>query len=264
MKSIYSNKSAEELNIKYQSLVKKISTEDLRGMLSILLCDPEIASTNLFTGKLEIEKLDDKEREYHFNNSAKLQSYDKQKYEELYSMLKNDFRILEKEEVPNPFWEEAPDILKSSIKETTHTCPKSSLLTALIKSTLNLRDTGKELPDEQTIRLIECFTSDHSENDYSLVINEDYLHPLKVSKNVKIWGMFFDLLQNGYLDRNGETQNLYDYLNFNPNNRIKTNTKYPLQKIIQQNDSDYKPLFKVSIQTEKALTQRQNKIKSST
>lgn len=248
----------------YKVLVKKLSNEDLKDMLSILLCDPEITSTSLFVGKLDIEKLSEKDQAYHLNNSVKLQSFEKQKYEELYSKLKSEFHIFEKENVPNPLLEEAPDTLKSSLEERMQTFPKASLLTALIISTLNLRETGKELSDELTIKLVECFTSDRSENDYFIVINEDYLHPLKVNKGIKIWQMFFDLVQDGSLDRNEATQDLYDYLNYNPNNKITTNTKYPRQPIIEQNDSSYEPRFKTGIQTEKALVQKQNKLKGST
>ncbi len=264
MKSLGKKHSGADLEKEYKFQLKSISSRDLIDMLSILLCDPEIISTNLFIGKLDIEKLSEKDRTYHLNNSAKLQSFEKQKYEELYSKLKNDFRIFEKENVLNPLWEEAPDILKSSLEESMHSFPKISLLIDLIKSTLNLRETGKELPDELTIKLVECFTSDRSENDYFIAINGDYLHPLKVNKGIKIWQMFFDLVQNGSLDRNQATQNLYDYLNYNPSNKMTTNTKYPRQVIIEQNGNSYKPLFKTNVQTEKALIQKQNKIKTST
>jgi len=233
-------------------LIKSVSDQDLRDMYSILLCDPKIASANLVLGELEIEKLNEKERAYHLNNSAKLQSFDKSKYEQLYEQLKDNFHIFETVEIPDP------------VLGTSLSYPKASLLIALIKSTLNLRETGKEFSDEQTIKQVELFTSEHSDNDYQIVINGDYLHPLKVSKGIKIWNMFFDLVNNGYLDRNDETQDLYDYLNYNPNNKIITNTHYPRQTIINLESSSFKPNFKSSVQTEKALVQRQNKLKSST
>jgi hypothetical protein len=212
-------------------------------------------------GGLLIEKLDEKDRAYHLNNYAKLQSFEKQKYDDLYLKLKKEFRVFEKENVSNPLWQEAPDTLKPSLEEEAKAFPKASLLSDLIISTLNLRKTGKEFPDEQLIKLIECFTSDHSENEYSIVINEDYINPLKVSRGIKIWSMFFDLVKNGSLDRNEATQDLYNYLNYNPNNKITTNTKYPRQVIIKQSDSSYEPIFKANVQTEKALVQRQNKLK---
>ena len=239
--------NAEKIEKGYKDLIKKISDEHLRDMLSILYSEPELAIYNR-----DFEQLAKEEKDHYQNDRMKMTLFDKQKLGDLRDMLVNDFHIFESVEIPDP------------VLGTSPSYPKASLLSALIKSTINLRENGKELPDEQIIKLVECFTSEHSANDYTIVINEDYLHPIKLSKNIKIWGMFFDLIQNGYLDRNDSTQDLYDYLNYNPNNKITTNTKYPRQVIIEQNDSSYKPLFKTSVQTEKALIQRQNKLKGST
>lgn len=252
MKTSGKERGGEALQKKYATLIKKTSTEDLRDMLSILLCDPEVASVNLFAGQLDIEKLDKKERDYHIKNSAKLQSFDDQRFKDLHSKLDKKFHIFEKEKFSDP------------ALGTIQIFPKVSLLIETIKSTLNLRESGKELPDDQRVTLIECFTSDRSDKDYKIVINGDYKHPLKVRRSIKIWDMFMELVENGSLDRNKTTTGLYDYLNYNANNLITSNTKYPLQKIIEQRSYSYEPLFKSAIYTEKALTQRQNNLENPT
>lgn len=231
----------------YSSLIKNISDKDLKDMLAILYSEPELALNNP-----DFDKLTKTEKEQYLNQRANMTYFDQQRLSDLREQLVNDFHIFESIEIPDP------------VLGTSPSYPKASLLTALIKSTLNLRETGKALPEADLIKLVECFTSDHSDNEYFIVINEDYLHPLKVSKNIKIWRMFFEMIENGSIDRTDESQDLYDYLNYNPNNKITTNTKYPRQEIIEQFDNSYKPIFKFSIQTEKALTQRQNKLKSST
>ncbi len=239
--------TGEVLQKEYIALIKTISDDDLRDMLAILYSEPELAIYNP-----DFDQLTKEEKERYQSERAKMTYFDQQRLTDLRYRLVKDFHIFETVEIPDPVLGSSPSY------------PKASLLTALINSTLNLRETGKELPDEQTINQIELFTSEHSDNDYQIVINGDYLHPLKVSKGIKIWNMFFDLVNNGYLDRNNETQDLYDYLNYNPNNKIITNTHYPRQTIINLESNSFKPNFKSSVQTEKALTQRQNKIKSST
>ncbi len=258
----------EAIAKQYKVLVKKLSDEDLRDILSILLCDPKIAMETIDNGqKLEISKLDDKERESHLHNAMKLKTFDQPRHQNLNNILENDFKIYQKQSNPSLVIEEynvvddQPDFDKT-LKATAF--PKVPLLIETIQSAINLRLTGQEIPDDRVIKQIECFTSDHSENDYSVVINEDYLHPIRMSKKIKIWSMFFDLIQNGSIDRNEATQDLYDYINYNSLNKISTNTKYQLRGIIKQNDSSYEPRFKTSVQTEKALVQRQNKLKSST
>lgn len=231
----------------YERSIKKVSDDDLRDMLVILYSEPELAIYNT-----DFDQLAKEEKERFQNERAKMTYFDQQRLGTLRDKLVNDFHILETVEIPD------------LVLGTSPSYPKASLLTALIKTTLNLRETGKELPDELTIKQIECFTSEKSQNDYWIVINGDYSNPLKVSKSIKIWSMFFDLVSNGYIDRNSDTQDLYDYLNYNPNNKIRTNTKYPKQEIIELFDNSFKPKFKASVQTEKALVQRQNKIKSST
>ena len=230
----------------YSSLIKTVPDQDLRDFLTILYSEPELAIHNI-----DLE-LDTEELKHHLKERSKMESFDQERLATLRTKLIDDFHIFESIEIPDP------------VLGTSPSYPKASLLTALIKTTLNLRETGKELSDEQTIKQIECFTVDKSENDYWIVINGNVSNPLKVSKSIKIWSMFFDLVSNGYVDRNSDTQDLYDYLNYNPNNKIRTNTKYPKQEIIEQFDNSYKPKFKASVQTEKALTQRQNKLKSST
>lgn len=236
-----------DIEKQYNLLLKGTGTVDLKDMLAILYSEPELALYNS-----DFDQLTKEEKEQYQNERAKMTYFDQQRLNTLRDKLVNDFRIFESIEIPDP------------VLGTSPSYPKASLLTALIKTTLNLRETGKELPDELTIKQIECFTSDKSGKDYWIVINGDVSSPLKVSKNIKIWGMFFDLVSNGYVDRNNETQDLYDYLNYNPNNKIRTNTKYPKQEIIEQFDNSFKPKFKASVQTEKALVQRQNKLKSST
>lgn len=73
--------------------------------------------------------------------------------------------------------------------------------------------------------------------------------------------MFLELIEEGYLERNEATLKLYDYLNYNKNNLISSNTQYPPQKIIKQNNNSYEPLFRRAIYSEKTLVQRQNKLK---
>ncbi|MCX6788936.1 MAG: hypothetical protein NTZ36_03615 [Candidatus Jorgensenbacteria bacterium] len=238
--------SAGELDKKFSATLKSISTADLRDMLTILYSEPELAIHNMDP------ELGTEELKRHLKERSKMESFDQVRLAVLRTKLVDDFHIFESIEIPDP------------VLGTSPSYPKASLLTALIKTKLNLIETGKELPDELTIKQIECFTSDKSDNDYWIVINGGVSSPLKVSKNIKIWSMFFDLVSNGYVDRNNETQDLYDYLNYNPNNKIRTNTKYPKQEIIEQFDNSLKPKFKASVQTEKALVQRQNKLKSST
>jgi hypothetical protein len=238
--------TGETLEKSYRTLLKIVSDPDLKDMLTILCSEPELAIHNTDS------ELDTVELKQHLKDRSKMETFDQDRLATLRNKLVNDFHIFESIEIPDP------------VLGTSPSYPKASLLTALIKTTLNLRKTGKELSDEQTIKQIECFTSDKSENDYWIVINGDVASPLKVSKSIKIWNMFFELVSNGYIDRNKETQGLYDYLNYHPSNKIRTNTKYPKQEIIELFDNSFKPKFKASVQTEKALVQRQNKLKSST
>lgn len=239
--------ATDKLEGEFKQLISKISDKDLQDMLAILYSEPELAIYSI-----DFDQLTKEEKERYQSERAKMTYFDQQRLNTLRDKLVNEFHIFESVEIPDP------------VQGTSPSYPKASLLTALIKTTLNLRETGKELPDELTIKQIELFTSDHSENDYQIVINGDYLHPLKVNKQIKIWNMFFDLVNNGYLDRNDETKDLYDYLNFNPNNKIVTNTRYSKQTIINLESNSLKPNFKSSVQTDKALVQRQNKLKSST
>jgi len=112
--------------------------------------------------------------------------------------------------------------------------------------------------------LIECFTSKVSDNDYSIVINGDYLRPLEVSKTTKTWRRFFDLLENGWLEVNDENRDLYDYLNSNDKNLIVSNTEYPRQTLIKIKNNSFVPNFKCQIATSKMLVQRQGKQRKST
>lgn len=240
--------NSENVQKSFISLIKSIPDADLKDMLAILYSEPELAIYNT-----DFDQLTKEEKEQYQNERAKMTYFDQQRLNTLRDKLVNEFHIFESIQIPDP-----------AVLGTSPSYPKASLLTALIKSTLNLRETGKELPDELTIKQIELFISDHSENDYQIVINGDYSHPLKVSKGIKIWNMFFDLVNSGYLDRNEETQDLYDYLNYNPNNKIITNAKYPRQRVINLESNSFRPNFKSSVQTEKALVQRQNKLKSST
>ena len=241
-----SNRPAD-IEKQYGLLIKSTEMADLRDMLTILYSEPELAINNA-----GFDHLDTEEMKGHLKERSKMESFDQERLATLRTKLVNDFHIFESIEIPDP------------VLGTSPSYPKASLLTALIKTKLNLIETGKEQPDELTIKQIECFTSDKSNNDYWIVINGDVSSPLKVSKNIKIWSMFFDLVSNGYIDLNNETRDLYDYLNYNPNNRIRTNTKYPKQEIFELFDNSIKPKFKASVQTEKALVQRQNKLKSST
>jgi hypothetical protein len=171
--------------------------------------------------------------------------FDKSKYDKLIELLKDDYDI----------YEEELGLGRCS--------ERIELLIEVANPLLGLRNEGKEISDEQKIKSIHCFISNSSSKDYKIVINEDYsVEPLSVSKSMKVWAMMIELIQNGTIDRNSETKRLYDYFNFNSNNLITKNTKYPLQVIIEQSDDEYKPKFKGKISTDKALAQRQNRIKS--
>lgn len=259
MKNSTEIKDGETFQKEYLAKIKEISTEDLLDILTILYSEPEFALYNA-----DFDKLEKAEKENYLRNRAKMETFEQEKLIKLRLKLNKDFGVFKEEAIRNPILDESPDEIKGVLDKTVSIFPKASLLTALIKATLNLRETGKEYSEAETIKSIDCFTSDYSEKDYFIVINDDYLRPIKVSKNIKIWNMFFELIENRHLEKNDETQDLYDYLNFNPNNRLSTNTGLPIQKIIEQSDSAYKPKFKTSVQTEKALVQRQNKLKSST
>lgn len=250
-------KSGEDLHKRYKSLIKKISDQDLRDMLTVLYSEPSLVMNNP-----DFEKLNKIEQKSYAEKSAMLSLINKNRRNQLLSKLEKDFHIFDKEFIKNPLLEKTPEVLKPIIEEMAITFPKASLLIDVIKSTLNLRETGEEVPDELKIKVIEFFTSDHSKNDYQIVINGDYKHPLKVNKHKNVWRMFFDLAENGYLDRNKETKRVYDYVNYHPDSPFRKNTKYPVQKIIVLHNGSYEPSFKTSIQTEKALVQRQNKSKS--
>lgn len=231
-----------DLEKKYLVQLKKLTTEDLRYLISLLYCEPSwVMNGNLF------EDLEDEDKIKHRDIWLKLSMFDKSKYDQLIETLKNEYDIFREE-----FGADS-----SSVKRL--------LLIKIAETYLNLRSEGKELSDDQKINSIHCFTSSDSANTYKIVVNEDYsVEPLSVSKSMKVWSMMIELIQNGSLDRNEETKRLYDYFNFNPNNLITKNTKYPLQTIIEQSDSEYKPKFKGNISTDKTLTQRQNRLKKTT
>ena len=252
--------NAEDIQKEFQKLVKKISTEDLKDMLSLLSWNPEIEAKTMFSGQSGILDLNDKERDLHSKNVMKMQYYDEKRFSELNRRLKDDFDVYSEKDAPSILSE--TDVFAELIPSTKK-LPKVPILIDVIKSTLSLRETGKEYPDEQKVKLIECFTSDHSENDYDIVINSDYDHPLSVSKSSRAWGLFFDLLQEKSLAINTESRYLYDYINFNSLNRIKTNTPYQTNGMIKMTHNGYVPTFKYAIQTKKALVQKQKSPKKS-
>jgi hypothetical protein len=136
--------------------------------------------------------------------------------------------------------------------------PKVPLLVEVIKEYINLIEIGEAIPSDLKIKKIDCFTSLTSNNDYKIIINGDYRNIIEVSQTKNIWKCLIDLIKNKRLEKTKLTKQFYDYLNFNPNNLITSNTKYPLQAIIKQKDSYYYvPSFKGGVFTEKALTQRQ-------
>lgn len=245
--------SGEDLKNKFLGLLKKFSEEDLQNILTILVCDPKFLFNNNY-----YEKLKSKEKEQYKNDWLKLNMFDLETYNRLFLKLKSDFDIFVEKQITEP-------ILDLSEEENPfYIFPKVPLLIETIKEQINLIKTGQTIPEDQRVREIECFKSDTSEKDYKLIINGDYFNPLKISRIKKTWDRFIKLIEDGYLDESDENHDLYDYLNFNSNNLITTNTKYPLQPIIKQESNAYVPLFKASIHTEKALIQRQNKIKNST
>ena len=190
-------------------------------------------------------------------------TFDKAKYANLLKQLKEDFDVFTEEYVRDPLIEKFNELSmrRGGVRKSrlVATFPKVELLIETIKGSITLRETGKELPDDQLIKKIELFTSRISDKDYKIVVNGDYRHPLEVSRSFKTWDRFFRLIESGSLELNGENHDLYDYLNFNPRNLLTTNTKYPLQSLIKQFDNEYRPLFKASVSTEKALVQRKDK-----
>jgi hypothetical protein len=238
--------SGEELQNVYSKAVETLSVEDLKDLLSILYCDPQIVISQIDTDE---SLLADKRESFRKRWTA-LFILEQDRYKSLRTMLNERFDVFSVHKVSNPFYE-------------LDTFPKAPLLIGVIEAQISLFETGKSLPDDLKIKKIECFTSQTSENDYQIVINGDYLHPLKVSKNIGTWRIFFNLVEDSQLPESKEAKQLYDYLNFNPNNRITTNTKYPRQEVIEQKDKGYVPLFQTGIFTEKALVQRQKKEESS-
>lgn len=252
--------SAEKLKEGYLSLIKKISTDDLREMLIVLYSDPKIVVNNN-----DFDKLGKQEKEDVAKKSAIMDLLDPNKRSKILLILDRDFGVFKEEVIPNPLFEADTDIAKKfGVDPHTPTFPKASLLIGAIKETLNLRETGQELPDNFKINKIECFTSNTSENDYQIVINGEYDRPFAVSKLKKVWKLFFELIENGSLPTDGDAKYLYDLLNFNNLNRLTSNSGYPLQKIIIQDGNLFKPNFKTGIFTHKALIQRQKKTKNST
>ena len=162
-----------DIEKQYNLLIKGTETADLRDMLTILYSEPELAVYNN-----DFDQLTTEEKERYQTERSKMIYFDQKRLADLRDTLVNDFRIFESIEIPDP------------VLGTSPSYPKASLLTTLIKTKLTLIETGKELPDELTIKQIECFTSDKSDNDYWIVINGDVSNSLKVSKNIKIWGMF--------------------------------------------------------------------------
>jgi hypothetical protein len=269
MKKKIQEKSGELIKKGYLTMIKKIPMEDLRDMLAILLWDVKLAVAKAEMDEpLEVSKFSKEEQELYQNTFMKLSHFDKTRYEVLHKKLDEDFKIYEKKTVSSPFFEALPEFLKQDtllgIKKTTQIFPKVPLLVETMREIINLRSTGKELPDDQKITEIEFFKSDTSDKDYKIVINQDYANPLKISRSIKAWDRLIELAENGNLEVNNENGDLYDYLNFNSSNKLYTKTKYPVQVIIGQEDNFFVPLFKISMYTEKALIQRQNKLKIST
>ncbi len=251
MKTSIREKTGEDLQKHYKKLVDGLSLDDLKDMLSILISEPKIVIGQINTGNLFLDKLSKKEQDIFRNQWSKLSMFDKERYEVLIDSLEKKFDIFTEELVGNEFFEAT-------------TFPKIPLLVEIVQSRINLLETGQAIPDDLKIKKIECFTSQTSQNDYKIVINEDYSRPISVSKNIKTWRLFIELLDNGYLAMDSDGRYLYDYLNFNPNNRITTGTKYPLQIVIEQRDNQYVPTFTKEVMTDKALTQRQTKSQKST
>ena len=150
MKKDSKDKSGESLKKRYAALIKKTSTEDLRDMLTILYSEPTLAINNP-----DFYNLEKKEKEFYAKDRARIAFTGEGKREDLISRLDKDFRIFDKESISNPLWEEAPDGLKSLLEKITYTFPKASLLITLIKATLTLRESGKELSADEKISLIE-------------------------------------------------------------------------------------------------------------
>jgi hypothetical protein len=244
-------KTGEEFQKRYKKLVKSFSLIDLKDMLSILIFEPKIVIGQINAGNLFLDKLSKKEQDAFRNQWSKLSMFDKDRYEVLMDSLEKKFDIFTEEAVGNEFFEAT-------------TFPKVPLLVEVVQSQINFMETGQIIPNDLKIKKIECFTSQTSQNDYKIVINEDYSRPISVSKNIKTWRLFIELVENGYLAMDSMGLYLYDYLNFNPDNRITKRTKYPLQVIIEQRDNQYVPAFAREVATEKALIQRQTKLKNST
>jgi len=249
--------TGEILNSKYEKLVKNFSVEDLQNFLGILVCEPEF-----ITGHNSLQKLNKKEKDKYVSYWNKLFMFDKKGHKKLLTILNKDFDVFKKEKTKDPF---VKKLLKSSrLLNSFSIVPRVPLLIEIIKKELNLIASGKSIENNLLIKKIECFVSNKFKNDYQVVINENYLTPVKVSCLIKIWDRFLELVKKGRLSNVIENLYLYDYLNFNPNNRIIKNTEYPLQKIIEKRNNLYIPTFETGVYTEKALIQRQKKVKNLT
>lgn len=237
---------------RYESLVRDFSVEDLRDILSILSCEPKILISQLDENKIAIEKRSKADQEQLRKRWLTLFTFEQDRYGKLMGLLDKKFDIFTEEKVSNQFYEAT-------------IFPKIPLLIEVIQSKINLIETGEEIPAELRIKKIECFTSATSNRDYQIVINGDYFKPISVTKKDSgAWSLFMELVENGYLPITKETRYLYDYLNFNPNNKITTNTNFPRQVIIEQKGGQYVPTFAKEVLTEKALTQRQSKLEKHT
>lgn len=244
-------KTGEEIQKHYKKLAESFSLGDLKDILSILISEPKIVIGQINAGNLFLDKLSEKEQDAFRNQWSKLSMFDKDRYEVLIDSLEKRFDIFTEEVVGNEFFEAT-------------TFPKVPLLIEVVRSQINLLETGQLIPDDLKIKKIECFTSQASQNDYKIVINENYSRPISVSKNIKAWRLFFELVENGYLAMDSDGKYFYNYINFHSGNKITTGTKYPLQVIVEQKDNQYVPTFTREVVTEKALIQRQAKLKNST
>lgn len=236
-----------DLRENYFKLLKKVSEKELQDLIAILHCEPDFICCNK-----EFENLNKQEKDLCIGRWHTLTMFEKQAYERLKKLLREDFGIFEKE-------------VESEFRGMKlYTYPKVPLLISTIQEQLDLIATGQVIPKDKRITLIECFTSKFSDNDYSIVINGDYLRPLEVSKTTKTWRRFFDLLDNGGLGICDENRDLYDYLNSNDKNLIFKNTEYPRQTLIKIKSGRFIPNFKYKLATSKMLKQRQGKQKKST
>lgn len=255
MQKIHGEITNEDLREEYKKLIKKFSDEELKDILAFLLWDPDVIIKRAGTDNLE-------ECENHYGVEYRgrylgFSMVDKEKCEKINNILNNEFNVF-----LNDLPEAGSDPYGFFLGEIVSLFSRIPLLRELIKETIDLRLSGKSLPDDLIIKQIDCFTSKNFGKEYDIVINEDYLNPLRVSAKKRVWRLFFELVEQGFIISKNDGKYITDYFNHNEGSLIAKNTKYPNQVIIIQKNDTYKLNFKGCVYSNKVLVQKQNKLKT--